>query len=129
MAGSNRKLAVKKVAARSLELIPQRHGGALLSGGVIGHRGGTGRPPDEFKAYLSSLVTSVEVLSGVEAILTDPDRARDPARARLFLEAFKWAAEHAYGKATQALTAAAGTNVRIVWEREGPGHRADSKPL
>ena len=33
-------------------LIPQEHGGALLSGGVPGNAGGTGRPPSEVRARL-----------------------------------------------------------------------------
>lgn len=43
----------KKSAAKTPDLVPQEHGGALLSGGVPGNKGGTGRPPDEFKQWLA----------------------------------------------------------------------------
>lgn len=43
-------MSTKKRAAKSAELIPQPHGGALLTGGVPGNKGGTGRPPDWLKA-------------------------------------------------------------------------------
>lgn len=34
------------------ELVPQPHGGALLSGGVPGNKGGTGRPPSTIRRRL-----------------------------------------------------------------------------
>lgn len=36
----------KKLAGKLPALVQQPHGGALLSGGVPGHKGGGGRPPD-----------------------------------------------------------------------------------
>ena len=47
------------------KLVPQKHGGALLPGGVPGNKGGTGRPPDEFKgrmAAIASLEAGLEFL-------------------------------------------------------------------
>lgn len=44
-----RKAAAKSAAPRK---VPQPHGGALLSGGMPGNRGGTGRPPSELRARL-----------------------------------------------------------------------------
>ncbi len=34
------------------QLVKQAHGGALLSGGVVGHKGGSGRPPSMVRAAL-----------------------------------------------------------------------------
>ena len=70
-----------------------------------------GRPPNEFKAYLSELVTRADVRKGVEDILTDPKMAYDPAKAKLYLDAFKWAAEHVHGKASQPVDASGSITV------------------
>lgn len=52
---------VKKAAGKSAgetttptapSLVPQPHGGALLTGGVPGNAGGTGRPPSAIRASL-----------------------------------------------------------------------------
>jgi hypothetical protein len=37
-------------------LIPQDHGGAILSGGVPGNRGGPGRPPSQLRRRFSDLL-------------------------------------------------------------------------
>ena len=37
------------------ELVPQPHGGALLTGGVPGHKGGPGRPPLRLVEKLKSI--------------------------------------------------------------------------
>ena len=39
----------KELAVELPEKIPQVHGGALYSGGVLGHKGGSGRPPNIVK--------------------------------------------------------------------------------
>ena len=44
-----------KNGKHTLRLIPQPNGSALLSGGVPGHRGGTGRPPDRIRRQLQEL--------------------------------------------------------------------------
>lgn len=50
----------------SVELVPQPHGGALLSGGVPGHAGGAGRPPSLVRARLSgSFAERIEVLEEI----------------------------------------------------------------
>jgi hypothetical protein len=45
-----------KTAAKPPELVPQPHGGALLSGGLVGNKGGTGRPPLAFKALCKDIL-------------------------------------------------------------------------
>jgi len=66
-------------AISGLELVPQKHGGALLKGGVPGHRGGTGRPPSEIRERLrGSLSDRVSVLEEIadrprEANVTCPE--------------------------------------------------------
>jgi hypothetical protein len=42
----------KKPHGKSLELIPQAHGGALNSGGTPGNKGGAGRPPSAIRAQM-----------------------------------------------------------------------------
>lgn len=49
------KRETKKIAAQVAEppkLVAQSHGGALLSGGMPGHKGGPGRPRDVFREEL-----------------------------------------------------------------------------
>jgi hypothetical protein len=73
-----RKRAVSKNAgeipgAKEPALIPQSHGGALYSGGVPGHRGGTGRPPSEIRriareAWADRIPFLTEIADGVVPI-------------------------------------------------------------
>jgi hypothetical protein len=77
-------------------LVEQPHGGALLSGGVPGNKGGTGRPPDEFKARMRELVTRAEVEQELETVLGTRDHPQ-------WLGALKYATEHGYGKPKESL--------------------------
>ncbi len=52
-------------------LIPQPHGGAILSGGVPGHVGAGGRPPNAFKAFLDRLRTDPAALAALERAAKD----------------------------------------------------------
>jgi hypothetical protein len=46
-------------------LIPQPHGGALLSGGVVGHKGGPGRPPAQLRGDFRDVAElGIDVLRG-----------------------------------------------------------------
>jgi hypothetical protein len=47
-----RRKSAEQSAAPQPALIPQRHGGALLSGGKPGNAGGPGRPKDELRAKM-----------------------------------------------------------------------------
>ena len=80
------------------ELIPQPHGGALFSGGVHGNNGGSGRPPDAFRARMRELADRFahDVKYGLPALLEDEDR-------RLRLQAFDSAADRGYGKPAQPI--------------------------
>lgn len=71
--------------------IPQKHGGALNSGGTPGNRGGPGRPPDAFKELCRQLASGEKTIANVREILANPDHAQ-------FLPALRWATEHGYGK-------------------------------
>jgi hypothetical protein len=54
-AQGQRQVSPKKLAAKIPDLVPQEHGGALLTGGVPGHDGSNaGRKPDAFKAWLAT---------------------------------------------------------------------------
>lgn len=72
-------------------LVPQPHGGALLAGGVPGHPGAGGRPPDGFKALCRALASGERTVAEVQAILDDRDHPH-------FMAALKWASEHGYGR-------------------------------
>ncbi len=52
-------------------LIPQPHGGAILSGGVPGHVGGGGRPPNVFRDFLARLQRDPEALAALERAAKD----------------------------------------------------------
>lgn len=58
-----------------VELIPQKHGGALAAGGIPGNKGGLGRPRDEIRRKLVNLVSD-KGLNALEEIL-DATRDRD----------------------------------------------------
>lgn len=100
-AAKGRKSTAESTAKTPTLRVPKHGGGKLKTGGTPGNKGGTGRPPNEFKAYLTGLVSREDVRLGVESILTDPKMAYDPAKAKLYLDAFKWAAEQVHGKANQ----------------------------
>lgn len=65
--------ARKKTAAKTAApaKVPQPHGGALLTGGVPGNKGGTGRPPEWLREWCDDLLASKEAKAQVEAILKD----------------------------------------------------------
>ena len=60
-----------KIAGQLPELVPQSHGGALLSGGVPGHKGGSGRPPNAFKDFLARLRADPDAHAALEAAATN----------------------------------------------------------
>jgi hypothetical protein len=97
-------------------LRPQPHGGALRNGGT--NKGGTGRPPDEFKALCRELASNAATMAKVRSILGDENHD-------LFLGALKWASEHGYGKPTQMIdTPQGGTIAEILarsWEPDDAG--------
>lgn len=60
-------------------LIPQPHGGALLSGGEPGHKGGGGRPPSEIRARMrGSLAERIKIAEEI----ADADDSSDSDRLR-----------------------------------------------
>ena len=90
--GRNGSKTAKKRARPAL--IPQPNGrGALLAGGMPGNKGGSGRPPDEFKQLCETL-TLTAMRQHVQTILTNPDHPH-------FMRALEWASAHRYGKPQQ----------------------------
>lgn len=75
--------------------MPQARGGALLTGGVPGNKGG--RPPDAWKALCRELASREEMLAQARAVLGDREH---PA----WLGAWRFVAEQAYGKAEATQT-------------------------
>jgi hypothetical protein len=68
-----------KLAGELPKLIEQPHGGALLSGGVPGHKGGGGRPASEVRARcMGSFAERIKVL---EEIADNPASSPSDRRA------------------------------------------------
>lgn len=105
-----------KTATKTALRIPSHGRGKLLPKGRLGNKGGTGRPPDEFKALCQNLATSADTLKAVTAILRDKSH---PA----FMGALKWASEHGYGKPTQTVQMAGhdGGEMAFTFRIENPG--------
>lgn len=74
-----------------------------------------GRPRDEWKQWLRSLVDSDATRNAIEAILSDPTH---PAFARVL----HWADERGYGK--EALPLEGGMTLTVVRRHEGINDRA-----
>jgi hypothetical protein len=107
-----RKTAAKgKTAAKSAARIPQPHGGALLAGGVVGNKGGTGRPPNEWRERMQNLIHREDVVKNLEDIASDLRIRSDPQRAKLYLDAMKFASEQAYPKESGSLEVRDGDRV------------------
>lgn len=135
------------------QLIPQAHGGALLTGGTIGQRGGAGRPKESLRIKMrSALETTLEALSAAlagerltssasEALLTDPrvaalgadvvatlaDVCRDHLTARLSTRELTQIADTLarYGVGTQQEKEETKTQVRYVIHL--PARRGDGR--
>jgi hypothetical protein len=75
------------ITAAPPTLVKQPHGGALLTGGVLGNKGG--RPPDEFKAMMRRMVSRDRTIAALGMILKRPDHQHWPA-------AFKMAKQGGY---------------------------------
>lgn len=73
-------------------VINGRHGGQLLAGGVPGHKGGGGRPPDALRDYYRVLLSHPKAEAQFRKNLFDGD-AKNWAAAR------KEAIAYAYGDA------------------------------
>ena len=67
MAGKPKlKSADQSAESKMPALIPQRHGGALLSGGKPGNTPGTGRPPSEIRAAMRvALADRIHILQDI----------------------------------------------------------------
>lgn len=74
------------------ELVPQPHGGALRHGGT--NKGGTGRPPDQFRKWCREVLGGKPTVAAVQKIADNPDH---PA----FLGAMKWLSSYGYGQPTE----------------------------
>lgn len=80
-------------------LVPQSKGGALLTGGVPGHKGGGGRPPDEFKRILAHLSSREETVTALGKILKNPDHPH-------FMKAQAYVSDRGYPDLMPAVIAA-----------------------
>lgn len=65
-------------------LVPQSHGGALLSGGVPGHRGGGGRPTNQYVEWCRKILETAD--AQVEAILADKNHDAFPTLYKILAE-------------------------------------------
>ncbi len=69
----------REIAAPLPEKVPQPHGGALYRGGVVGHRGGSGRPPSALRAAIRE---SLAVRLPIAERIADDENASDSDRLR-----------------------------------------------
>lgn len=89
--------SAKKSAKAKPTLIPQPNGrGALLSGGVVGNKGGTGRPPNWLKDWCDDLLADPKCQAQVEAVLQDKDHTA-------FASMWRAVSERAKGKPGQSI--------------------------
>jgi hypothetical protein len=65
-------------------------------GNTGGKKGRSGRKPDEFKAFMRSLVSHEDASSALHSVLVNPKHPH-------WVQAFKMAAEFGYGRASQPL--------------------------
>lgn len=90
-----RKTAQKSAPAKRK---PKHGKGMLLTGGMPGNKGGTGRPPKAFKHFVKELTDDDTVRDRVRTILTDKGTSIKDFKAMAELV---WA--YAQGKPKQAL--------------------------
>jgi hypothetical protein len=74
-----------------IELHPELRGRGPAKGAP-----NAGRPPDEFKAFMRSLVSRDEVSEALGRVLGNPNHPQ-------YVQAYKMAAEFGYGRASQAV--------------------------
>jgi len=67
---------------------------------------GSGRPPDEFRAAMRELASRDEALAKVREVLNTPDHPH-------WLGAYRFAAEHGYGKPAQTIQGPDGGPVQV----------------
>lgn len=99
-----KKKATKKTAAKTAvvttpnepALVTQAHGGSLLTGGVPGNAGGTGRPPNWLKDWCDELLASEKSKEQVKEILEDKTHSA-------YHQMWKAVAERAHGKPVQPI--------------------------
>lgn len=115
--GGKEKLGEPKTAAKSTEMVPQPHGGALLPGGVPGNAGGTGAPPSALRLTLrKSFSDRVKILEQIaDGTLGEKVRPSDRAKAIDIL------AKYGLGPAKGHDEALFGALARDVEDVLGPG--------
>ena len=69
-------------------------------------KGSGGRPPNEFKAAMQELASREEALAKVREVLNNPDHPH-------WLGAYRFAAEHGYGKPAQTIQGPDGGPVQV----------------
>ena len=100
----------RQTPAKSPELVPQEHGGALLAGGIPGNKGG--RPPGKFKDFLAELRASPEFQAALKQAASDPN-------SRGFGNAVKLLAEYDDDKPAEKRQIVGPIEVRVKIAREG----------
>ncbi|MDB4952071.1 MAG: hypothetical protein JWM27_4720 [Gemmatimonadetes bacterium] len=78
-------------------LRPGPRGGKLLPGGKPGNRGGTGRPPNEFRGRMAKLASSSKAEAYLKRCLAGE------FGPKYFLQAQAFVADRGYGRPTQAV--------------------------
>lgn len=92
---------------------PGRNGGRLLAGGKPGNKGGSGRPPSDWKAKMAEALDRAEAENVVKTIIADP-KAKPADR----LKAIEFAASYAEGKPSQPVAHEGEVRIVVVDETE-----------
>ena len=113
---TNRKVHSNTAATSGKSLVPQKHGGALLTGGVPGHQGAGGRPPEFWRKACRDALERADGLGFIERVINGEEGeevlvgeganakvvvVRPKVRDRLY--AVRLLAEHGFGKPPQEL--------------------------
>ena len=109
------KAGISTEISTPARFVPSHGIGQLNRGGTLGNKGGTGRPPDEFRARMRELATLADKRKHIETVLDDPAHPQ-------WLPALRHVTEHGYGKAIQPVDLAQTIEVVIRFEDE-PGER------
>jgi hypothetical protein len=64
-----KKTVRQRATTTAPTLKKQKHGGALLSGGKPGHKGGGGRPSDEWRAWCSKQLKNPKIRKRIRRFL------------------------------------------------------------
>lgn len=110
--------SVQKSEDKSVPMQEGRNGGLLRRGSLPGNKGGTGRPPDEFKRLLARMASRAATMRALRSILADQEHPH-------FMKALEYATKYGYSELVSGdinVTVNNQTNVTVwkIGDREVP---------